>query len=383
MKFEAQGLKAHSSWSTVSFNALHPMFAYSVAPTPVEIRKLFEAREHFVVIGLGGSILPLKALVDAAELQSHIHFVDHLDRKTLARMLNLENALYCVVSKSGETLEIKTLLYQILESGRQKDCLFVTDPEKGLLRTLVREGGVASLPIPAEIGGRFTHFTPFHRALFERFKFDFGSWLELARQEVQRLKEDSGILKTLMNAIFEPGRSQMILWAYGDRFLGLAEWMQQAIAESLGKISPDGRRHGVMPIVLKGPQDQHSVLQILMEGPQDRSLLFLGSQRRDKKLNGQKPRPHFEGLETQSLESIEDLFFESIHQSFVERVSHESTRQPVMKMQFSEKMEDVIRAIVTIQAFIEFAGKALSINAFDQPGVERGKQIARALLKNW
>jgi glucose-6-phosphate isomerase len=50
-----------------------------------------------------------------------------------------------------------------------------------------------------------------------------------------------------------------------------------------------------------------------------------------------------------------------------------------VRIESDGSLKDAVTLIVMVQAFIEYAGSRLGINAFDQPGVERGKQIAREL----
>src|SRR4051812_25041821 len=104
--------------SSPAFRAAHPMFKYEVAPTPAPIRDLFEKFSNFVVLGMGGSVLPLKGFVEAARLQTHVHFIDTVDPLRWAVAEKLPNALYCVVSKSGETLEMKALLAELITVGK-------------------------------------------------------------------------------------------------------------------------------------------------------------------------------------------------------------------------------------------------------------------------
>jgi glucose-6-phosphate isomerase len=270
-----------------------------------------------------------------------------------------------VVSKSGETIEIQALLQELLRANRKQDLLAVTDPQAGALRSLVSKLALPSLPIPSKIGGRFTHFTVFHRALMERFGISFEKILQSACLERDQLKADSTVLQQMFQAMFNPHKSKMVLWGYGERFRGFADWLQQAVAESLGKKKPSGERVGVFPIVLQGPQDQHSVLQLLMDGPQDFSIWFFEEQSQPQK----------------TLDALRSLFCESVYESFRERIESPETSLPLVHLKSDLSESDLGRLIARFQALIEYCGKLLEINAFDQPGVERGKQIARQKLQ--
>lgn len=359
------------------------MFQYQVAAVPSETKELFKSFDRFVVVGMGGSVLPLKALRDAAGLQTKIILLDQTDPEFVRHLIS-ENtdSLFCIASKSGETLEIKALLSEILQSIPMKQIFCVTDPQSGSLRKWVVENGVSSLPIPTELGGRFTNFSIFHRALLERFGIDFEDLLLSARDELRSIQSDPHFLEDWYRCFFEDSVHHWVLWFYGTKLRGLAEWAQQALAESLGKKSKTGGlRVGKFPIVLQGPGDQHSVLQLLRDGPQDNAFLFLCDS--SHKLSGPfQNLPEFcKNLEGLSLKEVQEILMNSTTQSFEERLSCIGETQSVMRWDFEEALRDAVRAIVRIQAFVEYAGECLGVNAFDQPGVERGKQIAREMIE--
>lgn len=57
------------------------------------------------------------------------------------------------------------------------------------------------------------------------------------------------------------------------------------------------------------------------------------------------------------------------------------TAQPLLRWSFENISRDLVEGIVSIQAFIEFSADLLEIEAWGQPGVERGKQLARELIQ--
>jgi glucose-6-phosphate isomerase len=364
----------------VSFSAKHPMFQYFVPEVPPALRARFAAAKNVVVIGIGGSTLPLKVFVDACDLNDRVHIVDTVDSTRWREVKNLENPLFCVVSKSGETLEIKTLIAELVEMNALDRTLTITDPQSGTLRKWTSEKKLDSLEIPSNIGGRFTNFTIFHRAVLERFGFDFQKVLARAKSTCEKFKKDPSILEKLFHQTFESSKETQVLWAYGKKLEGLAYWSQQAIAESLGKKSGSGKRHGIFPVVLKGPQDQHSVLQLLTDGPQRNCLWFFIPEPTTANVERSLDAP-LEALRHVSSDRVLDILAESTIRTFEERLTSKETFQPIATFTCGD-LEDVGEAVATIQAFIEYAGDRLQINAFDQPGVERGKQIAREILNS-
>ena len=365
-----------------SFKAQHPMFKYEVPAVSEDIKEKLLKASNVVVIGMGGSVIPLKAFADAADLNEQIHFVDTVDPRCWRRVLALTNPVFCLVSKSGETLEVKALMAELVAAKKISDCIIVTDKKNGFLRDYSNKHGVPSLEIPSDIGGRFTNFTVFHRAVLERFGADFNSLLDRAKKLRDELKTNSDILETLFENLFVGHQKNLILWAYGERLHGLAVWVQQALAESLGKRSKEGKRMGNLPIVLKGPQDQHSVLQLLIDGPQERALWFLtpkGLGKRTKRELTDYP----DIFNKVGLNETLNILAESTYKTFEERLENKETSQPLARWNFEDGLYDVVEMLVIVQALVEYAGEKLHLNAFDQPGVERGKQIARELVSSY
>lgn len=343
---------------------------------PKFLQRLRRAK-FMVVVGLGGSALPLKAFVDFFQLQDRVHFLDTVDPVRWEKISKLKGAVFCVVSKSGETLEIKALLAEIVATKRLRDLLIVTDRDRGMLRAFAEAHRIETLPVPSDIGGRFTNFTVFHQAILEACGVKLK--LEVARRYKEELQKDSKLLALLYRQIFESQKSILVLWGYGDKTLGFCQWAQQVLAESLGKRRKNGERTGITPLVLQGPQDQHSVLQLLSDGPQDKVLWFFESAmaKATKKRKIGDPLREFSKI---GLSESLSILAESTYKTFQERLENPETLQPLQRFTW-RGTEDFIRSIVLIQAFTEYAGDRLGINAFDQPGVERGKQIARELIR--
>lgn len=370
------------SAEAATFEARHKMFRYEVPLVPERIASLLKRFDHFVILGMGGSSLPLKVFVDAARLNAQIHFIETCDPYVFEKALELPQALYCVVSKSGETFEVRLLMRELLRRKPNPDLLIVTDAEKGFLRSWCQKSIYMDLPIPADLGGRFTHFSVFHRALLERFQIDFESLRQRALARVAQLKEDPSLLRKLLGSLTSPRARSLILWTYSESLLGLSAWIQQALAESLAKLKPNGDRTPMpLPVILRGPQDQHSVLQLLMEGPQDKALWFF--EYASNAGEGPFSVEGFEDLDSLSLSDGMRLLAEATYQSFAERIASASTRQNLVRFQLDPDLGDVADLVASIQALVEFVGDRWGINAFDQPGVERGKQIARELMKSW
>lgn len=366
-----------------AFAAKHPMFQYEHAAPRATTKSFLKAADQIFVLGMGGSLLPLQAWVAAAGAQDRFRFIESIDPDYLKRELRpSKGGRFCVVSKSGGTLEVQVMLQALLEINPEQDCLVVTDAQNSPLLTLAQEKSWPTEVIPSDIGGRFTNFTPFHQALLEELGFDYASLQDSARQQIQELKNKAQSLEAFFALSFAEQRD-LVIWSYGDRVKHFAYWMQQVLAESLGKKNVNGFRVGTLPCVLEGPRDQHSVLQYLADGPQRYSLLFLEDQ--DIGARGAESKNLGTGLidfKAKTTGQLMTVLAESQYRNFIERTNSPETYQSVGRWKLpTDSLKNFAACVAWLQAYIEYAGERLGINAFDQPGVERGKQIAKTLLQ--
>jgi glucose-6-phosphate isomerase len=144
----------------------------------------------------------------------------------------------------------------------------------------------------------------------------------------------------------------------------VAEWWQQLWAESLGKTRPDGRPVGQTPARAVGVTDQHSQVQLYQDGPADKVYTFLKWRKGARAVPGGS-----------TLRGLFDAEFEGTIGALW------NAGRPVARIEIGARDE------VHIGAFLHFwewvtavVGECAGINPFDQPGVEEGKKITRALM---
>jgi glucose-6-phosphate isomerase len=164
---------------------------------------------------------------------------------------------------------------------------------------------------------------------------------------------------------------------YGEGLSRMAEWWQQLWAESLGKRRPDGHPVGQTPARSVGVTDQHSQVQLYQDGPADKVYTFVkwGKGRE----NGKVPRAGFApDMAMLGGRPLRDLF-EAEFEGTVGALWNAG--RPIVQIGIDSRDE------VHIGAFLHFwqwvtaiVGECAGIDPFDQPGVEEGKKIARALM---
>jgi len=369
-----------------------------------------DALTDVVVLGIGGSALgPIalrtalclpqwNLLDDAARSgQPRLHVLDNVDPANILALLarlDPRRSLFVVTSKSGGTAEtmsqylvvrhwLATLLGEPAARGR---IVFVTDPEKGALRTIARQEGIAALDIPSNVGGRFSVLSPVGLLPAALVGIDTFELLTGAAEMRTRCATSSldanvaGAFATLQYlADTRHQRNIQVLMPYSDALRDMADWFVQLWAESLGKHrAPGDAGFGPTPLAALGATDQHSQVQLFMEGPGDKTVTFLNVEQGSADI--EIPRLHTD---------VPELAYLGGHRLGelldIERRATAGALARRGRPNMTLTLDCVDAASVGgLFMFLElataYAGRLYGVNAFDQPGVELGKQFTYAML---
>jgi glucose-6-phosphate isomerase len=371
------------------------------------------AVRDLVVVGIGGSALGPRALLEAMAPATspaqapgdgpsgprppRIHFLENADPDTLRHLLStvsLPHTLFNIVSKSGTTAE--TLAQFLILKERVEEAvgahespahfLFTTDPERGPLRALADSWGVHTLPVPADVGGRFSVLSPVGLFPAGMAGLDLEALLAGAcATEPHVLDPDlranpAGLLAALLHHWdVRRGTPIHVLMPYADRLRSLALWFQQLWAESLGK---EGR--GPTPLAALGAVDQHSLLQLFMEGPLDKVVIFLRVEDAGAPLRIPAPAdddPHLGDPAFRRLggHTLADLL-ETERQATAEAlraIGRPSATLAIPRIDAASMGS----LFLLFEVATVFAGAHYRVNPLDQPGVEAGKILTRGRLE--
>jgi glucose-6-phosphate isomerase len=385
------------------------------APAVQQIRRFAEgvgqAFDHVLVLGIGGSALGMKALLNALKRPSwnelddegreffpRLTVLDNVDPTSVAealRRMDPRRALVNVISKSGGTAEtmaqylvVRQWLEQAIGSAATRHLVFTTDPKKGALRDIAEREGIAALEVPPQIGGRFSVLSPVGLLPAALVGIDIEGLLAGARQALVRAEQDDLLRNpaALWAALHWAADATMgarihVLMPYTDRLREFGEWFRQLWAESLGK-AKDRRGQpvhvGPTPLGAVGPTDQHSQVQLFMEGPYDKVVTFIALDRFPEDVT----IPSREGLPP-------DLAYLAGH-SLAEllQAEYQATAAALSRMgrmNCSLHLPELTaaalgEAIMFFQLATGYAGVWYGIDPFDQPGVELGKQLTFAAM---
>lgn len=347
------------------------------------------------ILGIGGSALGALALFEAVAPDwienKKILFFDNVDSTAFYRKLqgikNPEQTLWVLISKSGSTVE--TLMQaECIDSylktkglpGIAEQSVAITESKSSDLYDWAQKNKVDTLPVPLDVGGRYSVLTPVGLFPAAFAGIDIRQIIVGAESALANKKLCSQLLTEYVAAT-QRGAPAAYFFAYCDDLKNFGLWIEQLWAESLGKkqnIRGQKAPAAPMPITCRGATDQHSVLQQVAHGTQDKIVTFL---RVGTAENSLLP------LESSQFKTTESLLSKSIGQLLraeaiaTEQALQEENIQTVSL--YSEQLtpESIGFLFMTFELLVGGLGTFMEINPFDQPGVERGKVLARTILK--
>ncbi len=345
-----------------------------------------------VVIGIGGSSLGAKAVdrilrpvTPGAKRMVFFENPDPLEVLEKIETLERERTLFCVISKSGGTIETTTLYKVLIDrlglapDGADRERIFVITDEGSILHRYADAHGLRSFFIPANVGGRFSVLSAVGVVPLTLAGYDVCALLKGAQklhQDFFDRRADHILQKGAFYVRHWRERPMNVLFAYGTHLEDLTKWYVQLWGESLGKIDAQGERVGLTPLGHIGSVDQHSFLQLIMEGPRDKTVTFLKIDRfprditiPDLRLEHIEKNDYINGHSVGELLDAEcEATWESIRKQGV------PTDGIVLD---GISPENIGELIFYYELLTSVAGALLDINTYDQPGVELGKQILR------
>lgn len=366
--------------------------------------------DTFVVLGIGGSALGPMAVQQAInhpyynELPREkrgfpkLYIADNVDPEKLVYLfdiIDVEKTLFNVVSKSGSTSETMSqfmIIKEMLEKkcGKEKakeNIVCTTDVKNGNLVKISNEEGYKKFVIPDGVGGRFSELTPVGLLPAAMCGIDIKKLLDGAAKMDEICKnEDIYKNPAFMYAILhyigmEQGKNISVTIPYADSLKYISDWYAQLWAESLGKkfdINGNVVNVGQTPVKALGVTDQHSQIQLYSEGPNDKIVVFIGVKDYKETLNIPKIYSDIPSLG----------FLGGVTQNKLIQTEQMATEYALYKSQKANMTltldcvnEETIGGLLYLfEVATGFIGELMNINAFDQPGVEEGKNATYAMF---
>ncbi len=393
----ADSLAALQSSGRVGFMELD-WAGWQIAECKTVAAELSSRGHTMLLLGVGGSALGARAICSALPGPVYggqkLEVLDTIDPARVQRCLaGLDPAqtVVVVVSKSGSTLETLALfricvhwLNAAIGDSWPQQVAVLTDPDSGPLRTLVRERGLLSLPVPGNVGGRFSVLTAVGMlpAAFLGLDVDAlcaGALAQRARVEERSLQRNPAWQIAAVHHCWKEHLSNSVWLSYSDQLLDLGLWFRQLLGESLGKVDGQGRRRGWTPIVARGPADQHSQLQLWRDGPRSELFIIVHVN------SGQDTLviPDLSGPEAMAGEWLGGHTLAELSAAAREGTTASliDSGAPVLELSVPCLDEAALGALfVVLENSVALMGLMDGVDPFDQPAVEDAKRFTAGLL---
>ncbi len=341
----------------------------------LELNK-YKKFKKIVVIGLGGSILGAQAINYFLKQKSKKEFIfinnlepHQIDR--LNRSKDLKKSLFIIISKSGNTVEVLSIINSLKKKANfnAKNSLVITENKKNNLSTFARKFKIKIIFHRQYIGGRYSIFSetamvPCYLMGINIFNFKKNILNFL-------YKKKSLLIKNLINLskVYKSKKiNSLVLLNYCEGLEYFLYWCQQLIAESLGK-----KGKGIVPFISLGPRDHHSLLQLYLDGPKDK-FFYIFSFKNKKKIK--KNKELF--IETLNNNNMFELL-ENQKKAMISLLKNKKI--PFLSIEINERNEETLGELFSY--FIletVLTGESLEINPFDQPAVDQLKILTKKNL---
>ena len=344
-----------------------------------ELKKLVNMTDYirsncnvFVVIGIGGSYMGSKAVIEALSPMFDrkgpeiIFLGTNLCSEEYHEILDYikdKEVIVNVISKSGTTLEPSIAFSLVMNLMKEKyndselknRVIITTDPEKGDLRELANEKGYVTFTVPPKVGGRFSCLTPVGLLPIAVSGVNVIKLIEGARLSYERI--DRAIeYAVIRDVLYKKGKVVESFTVYNPKLFYFTEWLKQLFGETQGK---DNK--GVLPISCVNTRDLHSLGQFLQEG---HDIIF----------------ETVIGIDKDKMVTLDkyDMELNSINKIALDKVglAHYNGHTPSNIITIDEKNEGTIGELIHFFILTSIVGALLmDVNPFDQPGVQEYKKL--------
>lgn len=347
----------------------------SIKETASYIRKNCDV---FLVIGIGGSYMGAKAVIDALapyydnSLPEIIFAGYQLSSDYISELLEYikdKEVIVNVISKSGTTLEPAICFDMILqfmeekygEEGSSKRIYATTDANTGSLLALANQKGFQRFVVPDNIGGRFSVLTPVGLLPIAVAGYSIDRLFKGAK-EAQESLDDCYYYTSLRHELYKMNKVVESFDIYEPKLASFVEWLKQLFGESQGK---EGK--GILPVSTINTRDLHSLGQYYQDGI---DMLFSTT------IFAHSDEDVYLEEYHKTLDTVNELAMESVAQAHYE--GHLPTS--IIRMDVISE-ENLGYLIFFFEMSAMLGGYLLEINYYDQPGVNGYKDILHEKIK--
>lgn len=355
--------------------------------------------EYVVAIGIGGSYLGAKAVIEALSDSfaaykpasgARVIFagqnIGEDYTHELVSLLKGKKFGIIVISKSGTTTEPAIafrILKEMLEAQEGKEfaskhIVAVTDAKRGALRSLATEEGYATYVIEDNVGGRFSVLTPVGLLPIAVAGFDIRDLLVGAKamEAATAAADDNNpayLYAKTRNALYAEGKKTEILVNYNPKLHYLGEWWKQLYGESEGK-----EHKGIFPAAVDNSTDLHSMGQWIQEGERTIFETVISVAEQQHEMVIPSDAANLDGLNYIAGKRIDEV---NKMAELGTVIAHVDGGVPNIHITLGSLTERCLGEIIYFfEKACGISGYILGVNPFNQPGVEAYKKNMFALL---
>ena len=365
-------------------------------------RKLRERAEVVICIGIGGSYLGAKAVLEAMtnsfeslkreKKNPTVFFAgENISEDYTYELLDAikdYSVAAIVISKSGTTTE-PAIAFRLIKAELERRygkaeaaerIVAITDKARGALKTLATQEGYPTFVIEDNVGGRYSVLSPVGLLPLAVAGVDVDAFVEGAR-DMERLTSEATPIEQnpaahyaiVRNELYKAGKKIEILGSYEPKLQCIAEWWKQLYGESEGK---DGK--GIFPASVTLTADLHSMGQYIQEGERTLFETIISVKHSKYEVKVEADEANLDGLNFLTGKRLSDI---NKMAELGVRIAHVDGGVPNMQIEI-ERIDE--RTIGQLLYFFEkgcgISGYMLGVNPFNQPGVEAYKKNMFALL---
>ena len=355
--------------------------------------------EYVVAIGIGGSYLGAKAVIEALSDSfaaykpasgARVIFagqnIGEDYTHELVSLLKGKKFGIIVISKSGTTTEPAIafrILKEMLEAQEGKEfaskhIVAVTDAKRGALRSLATEEGYTTYVIEDNVGGRFSVLTPVGLLPIAVAGFDIRALLDGAKamEAATAAADDSNpayLYAKTRNALYAEGKKTEILVNYNPKLHYLGEWWKQLYGES-----EDKEHKGIFPAAVDNSTDLHSMGQWIQEGERTIFETVISVAEQQHEMVIPSDAANLDGLNYIAGKRIDEV---NKMAELGTVIAHVDGGVPNIHITLGSLTERCLGEIIYFfEKACGISGYILGVNPFNQPGVEAYKKNMFALL---
>ena len=365
--------------------------------------KIKKDSEILVVIGIGGSYLGARAVIES--LTHTFYNMLNKEQRKFPQILYVGNNIsgtyledlidligdrdlsVNVISKSGTTTEPAIafrVFREFLENKygvkeARKRIYVTTDKEKGALRKLAKQEGYETFVIPDNVGGRYSVLTPVGLLPIQAAGINISKLMEGAKIAEEKYSDidikynDCYKYAVIRNILYKQEKNIEILETYEPKMHYIIEWWKQLFGESEGK-----EQKGIYPSGAEFTTDLHSMGQYIQEGRRCLFETVINIEKTNSTLTINPDDDNLDGLNYISGKTLDFVNKKAMEGTIL---AHVNGGVPNIKINMDKLDEETIgHLLYFFELACAMSGKLLGVNPFNQPGVEKYKSEMFRLL---